>query len=239
MSASSHWARAPRRPRKLAVRRRKFAMAQPDTVPLSDLVFTATHSVHHGLLQLSSVSEPDRPAARISAPVHRAGAHAARAATALSRWSAARMPEVQRASDALAELDRRQIGMRKMADELFFLRGAARRVRAAVRRAPRSTCSAAGGTRSCRARSRRRWYRSAADRGRDAGGARLAARRAARAARTGGCRRARGCARRAAASCARCPASTSSRSPPSRRTTRRRGRWSSSASSSAPRMRRS
>ena len=28
-------------------------MAQPDTVPLSDLVFTATHSVHHGLLQLS------------------------------------------------------------------------------------------------------------------------------------------------------------------------------------------
>ena len=100
-------------------------MAQPqDTVPLSDLVFTATHSVHHGLLQLSerlgqNLTDLQRREYLLQ--------YIAQARTllgrllALSRWSAARMPEVQRASDALAELDRRQIGMRKMADELFFL----------------------------------------------------------------------------------------------------------------------
>ena len=91
-------------------------MAQPDTVPLSDLVFTATHSVHHGLLQLSerlgqNLTDLQRREYLLQ--------YIAQARTllgrllALSRWSAARMPEVQRASDALAELDRRQIGMRK------------------------------------------------------------------------------------------------------------------------------
>ena len=90
----------------------------------SDLVFTATHSVHHGLLQLSerlgqNLTDLQRREYLLQ--------YIAQARTllgrllALSRWSAARMPEVQRASDALAELDRRQIGMRKMADELFFL----------------------------------------------------------------------------------------------------------------------
>ena len=99
-------------------------MAQPDLVPLSDLVFTATHSVHHGLLQLSerlgqNLTDLQRREYLLQ--------YIAQARTllgrllALSRWSAARMPEVQRASDALAELDRRQLGMRKMADELFFL----------------------------------------------------------------------------------------------------------------------